>query len=76
MTVSSAGSPGTVAADPDTILLDGRQVVSVSFVRENTGQDRQERQVVPLAGTASTQIMSPQGHSASAVATLLSDLPF
>jgi hypothetical protein len=66
--------PGTAAADPITIFLDGRQAVSVSLVRDNAGQDREDRQVVPLQGIATTQAISPQGHSASSVATLFSDV--
>jgi hypothetical protein len=66
--------PGVVAADPITIFLDGRQAVTVSVVRDNNGQDREERQVVPLRGIAATQVVSPDGHSASSLATLFSDV--
>ena len=74
LTLSWIAWPGVVGADPITIFLDGRQAVSVSLVRDNTGQDREDRQVVALRGIAATQIMSPHGHSASSVATLFSEL--
>ena len=72
--ISSAAWPRIATADPITIFLDGRQAVSVSLVRDDTGQDREDRQVVPLRGIATTQAISPQGHSASSVATLFSDV--
>jgi hypothetical protein len=74
VTVSSVAWPRTVAADPIRIVLDGRQVVAVSLVRDDTGLDRQDRQELRGGESASTDVMSPQGHSASAVATLVSDV--
>ena len=47
---------------------------SASIVRDDTGQDRQARHVVPAGGTAVAEVTSPQGHFASAVATLVSDV--
>jgi hypothetical protein len=72
--IGSAAWPRTVAADPIRIVLDGRQVVAVSLVRDDTGEDREDRQELRGVESASTDVMSPQGHSATAVATLVSDV--
>ncbi len=72
--VSSAALPPTVNADPITIFVDGRHATSVSLVRDNAGEDRERREVVPVQGTATTEVSSPQGHFATAVARVFSDV--
>ena len=76
LTLSSALWPQIATADPITIVYVGSGAYSRSLVRDNTGQDREDFQELPVGGTGATaaQATSPEGHSAMAVASLFSDV--
>ena len=72
--ISSAAWPRIATADPIKIFLDGRQAIAGTAVRDNAGQDRQDVQGCPGGGSAAALVMSPDGHAASATATLASSV--